>query len=529
MPALTTPPDIALPRAVPPTSAPLAAPRRTPAPPVASRRRPSALALLLVVAAFGLRVWSLGTSSLWLDEALIILRASESLWTAVAGRTAVDLEPPLYPLLLRLWQPLGAPDFWARFLSVAFATLAVAVLLRLSNRRVGYAAAAIMAFAPTQVYYAQEATVYGLVALLSAGLLVAADGAAHGRRRGWLAFAAFAVAAIHTYYGLVFLVVGLDAWLLARRWRGDAPPGVSTRALLVGHAVVVLAWLPLLPLALRQSNAVVDVWWGRYGQINGWQTINLFVNGATHDGLLFPVFAFSSPPLWFLIALMALLLVGAGYRPGWFVGGWLLPLLLAYLASVIGRYPFGARYLLIVAPVVYALLGTAIVEGTARLAQPGARRVRPALARSMRTTAMLIALVVLASGLPSGGLTRVWPDSTPHSSVRDILLAVGAQRRATDAIFVTYGASPVAQVYQAQGITPPDAVLDEGWPAGRIDAQASRILAAARDHARVWVVVALARPGEEEALASALARRGAWLRQRVTAPGTTALLFDLAP
>lgn len=518
-------------RRLPPTSLHRDAPRRSE--PTAGAMAVGSLpvpALLLLVAAFALRVWSLGKASLWLDEALIILRASESLWTAVAGRTSVDLEPPLYPVLLRLWQPLGAPDFWARFLSVAFVTLAVAVLLRLSDRRVGYAAAAIMAFAPTQVYYAQEATVYGLVALLSAGLLVAADRAAHGSRRGWLAFAAFAVAAIHTYYGLVFLVVGLDAWLLTRRWRGDgASQSVSTRALLVGHAVVVLAWLPLLPLALRQSNAVVDVWWGRYGQISGWQTINLFIDGAVHDGLLFPIFAFTSPPLWFLMALTALLLVGARYRPGWFVGGWLLPLLLAYLASIIGRYPFGAHYLFIVAPVVYALLGAAIVEGTARLGQPGARRARPALARWMSTTAILVALVVLASGLPSGGLARVWPGAMPHSSTRDILLTVGAQRRATDAIFVTYGAGPVARVYQARGITPPDAEIEAGWPAGHIDGQVGRVLAAARDHDRVWVVVTPARPGEEEALAFALARRGAWLRQRVTAPGTVALLFDLAP
>ena len=52
-------------------------------------------------------------------------------------------------------------------------------------------------------------------------------------------------------------------------------------------------------------------------------------------------------------------------------------------------------------------------------------------------------------------------------------------------------------------------------------------LAAAAGHTRLWVVVAHALPGEEEALATALTRRGAWLVARLTAPGATALLLEV--
>ena len=55
----------------------------------------------------------------------------------------------------------------------------------------------------------------------------------------------------------------------------------------------------------------------------------------------------------------------------------------------------------------------------------------------------------------------------------------------------------------------------------------SQALAAAQGHIRLWLVVAHALPGEEEALAEALTRRGAWLRERVATPGAALLLWDM--
>lgn len=505
--------------------------RRVVAPPSRGAAAPLplclALDLLIVAVAFGLRVWSLGAHSLWLDEALAVLRSTDGLWTAVLGRTAVDLAPPLYPVLLYAWAQPGGPDFWLRFLSAACSVLAVAVILKLPDRRVARAAAAIMAVAPAQLMYAQETTAYSLVALVSTGLLVAADDAARDSRRAWLAFAALAVVGVYSYYGLLFLIVGLDAWLLARLawqgWRGRMV-AVAAREVLGGHALVIAACLPLLPLAAQRSAIVVETWWGRYGTLEGWTSAQLFVQGAVGHGLVFPYFAFATLPAWLVLTLVGLLAWGAVQRPGWFVGGWLIPLALAYLASAAGRYPFEHRYLLIVAPTVYALCGAAFAA-VATMGRGHGHRVAQVV--SVGTVAAFI--VLLLSAAPAAGLAVPWASASPREELRPLIMALAAQRGPADGVYVTYGAGPAAHVYQAQGLLARDVVVEVDWLAGRIDDQTSRALVAARGRGRLWVLVSHARPDEEEALAAALTRRGAWLRERLTAPGAALLRFDPPP
>lgn len=482
------------------------------------------LDLLVVWLAFALRVWGLGNHSLWLDEALAVLRSSADLLTAILGRTSIDLAPPLYPLLLHAWARLGGPDFWLRFLSAVSSTLAVVALLRLPDRRVGRAAAALMAVAPTPILYAQEATVYSLVALLSAALLVTATRAAEGNRWAWLAFGCLAVIGLYAYYGLIFLMVPLAGWLLARAWgrRRVGRPQALGGALLVGHALVGVVILPLLPLASRQSNTVLETWWGQYGTLENWLSVGLFMRGSVADGLVFPVFAFATPPAWLVAALVGLLALGAQRRPAWFLAGWLVPLALAYLASALGRYPFAQRYLLIVAPIVYALMGVALVGISDRLARRG--QDAPRLVAGHLVVACLAVLLV---GTATPGALLPWSPRPPREAIRPLLRELAQRHAPQDGVYVTYGAGPATHVYQGQGLAPTNAVIEDEWLAGRVDYQASRALAAGQERDRLWVVVGHAAPGEEEALATALTRRGAWLRERVTAPGATLLRFDL--
>ncbi|MCL5960839.1 MAG: glycosyltransferase family 39 protein, partial [Chloroflexi bacterium] len=132
-------------------------------------KRQTALPLILVVG-LGLRVFQLGTPSLWYDEVLSILISSKDPQTIIS-LTANDVHPPLYYWILHFWLVFGQSEFAVRLLSVLFgwATVIAVYFLaeRLFDTRVGLLAALISALAPFQVTYSQEARMYTLVALLS--------------------------------------------------------------------------------------------------------------------------------------------------------------------------------------------------------------------------------------------------------------------------------------------------------------------------------------------------------------------------
>ena len=120
-----------------------------------------------------------------------------------------------------------------------------------------------------------------------------------------------------------------------------------------------------------------------------------------------------------------------------------------------------------------------------------------------------------------------WAGHPPREELRPLLTLLEQRRLPDDAVYVGYGAAPAVAHYQRLGLAPSHAFLQSEWPAGRTGYQASQALAAAYGHPRLWLVMAHALPGEEQALAEALARRGAWLRERVATPGAALLLWDV--
>jgi hypothetical protein len=124
------------------------------------------------VLGFGLRLQALSFQPLWGDEGWSFYFAAQPL-PQLLQLTAVDIHPPLYYVLLKGWLWLiGFGPEAARFFSVVVGTLLIPVISvlgqRLLNKRVGVAAAALVAVMPMAIYYSQEVRMYGLVTLLGA-------------------------------------------------------------------------------------------------------------------------------------------------------------------------------------------------------------------------------------------------------------------------------------------------------------------------------------------------------------------------
>jgi mannosyltransferase len=215
---------------------------------------------LLTAASVALRTGTLG-SGYWIDEAIAVGIASHDA-RDIPALLRQDGSPPLHYLLLHGWMALGGTSEAAtRSLSLLLAGLAVPVAWwaasAVAGRRAAWLAAAGAAGCPFLTYYAQEARMYSLAALLS--IVVAAAfvlAVVHGGRRHLVTLAVSAVAVLYTHTWGVFLVAGLAvAWLAL--WRAGRVGG--REGVLVG-AAVALAYAPWVPSLLFQALHTAAPW-----------------------------------------------------------------------------------------------------------------------------------------------------------------------------------------------------------------------------------------------------------------------------
>lgn len=228
------------------------------------KRAQAGLLLLILLLAAALRFYGLGAQSLWNDEGTSVAVAQRDVAT-IAQDAAGDIHPPLYYWLLSGWvRLLGTGEAAVRSLSallgVALVALTYALGRRLLPGHAALAAAFLSAINPFQIYYSQETRMYMLLAALSAAAVLAMIGFV--RRGSWpalLALALLEVAGLYTHYSFLFMVLVLNLAFALSLWRPlPGPDGHPLRPVLLWagfQVAVVLAYLPWLPVALRQVGA----------------------------------------------------------------------------------------------------------------------------------------------------------------------------------------------------------------------------------------------------------------------------------
>jgi mannosyltransferase len=220
-----------------------------------------ALAVTLVtVVGVALRLYGLGTESLWVDEAITVTVLQR--WGPLELLTAVPREQPHLPtyyVLLELWAgAVGRGDAALRALSAVFGVAALPFVYglgrRLFDRRVGLLALAVTALSRFQLYYAQEVRMYAMLTALT----VASYYCLLRREEPWWAagyvVTAVGAAYVHPFGGLGVLgglaYLGLAARLDTRGLDVSDWPGLAgdRRA----PAVVALALVPLVVASARE-------------------------------------------------------------------------------------------------------------------------------------------------------------------------------------------------------------------------------------------------------------------------------------
>ncbi|GIW11811.1 MAG: hypothetical protein KatS3mg061_2868 [Dehalococcoidia bacterium] len=362
----------------------------------------AALALVLLLA-FGLRVYRLDGQSLWADEGASVVmtfRSGGEILEAAAG----DIHPPLYYLLLRAWAELsGRSEFALRALSLFQGVLVVALTFvagrLLLDRLAALAGAFFAAVSPLLIYYSQEARMYQQMALLGLLGVTLALRWWRGRPRRpplllpLLATLAFGAAILSQFFGaaallgtsLAFVVLHPFPWRAGRRWLGWVGCCLGTGAL-------VAPWLAYASGQLRSWEIAAE-------QLSppefALRVFRFFAYGVAWDQTVTGKTLALGVGLLLLACLWPLLGRPRGQRSRQFGAVVALALaapLLLFLVALT-RPVFHPKFLLVSLPAFCLLQGAAIAVA-ARLGQlvagalPG-HRLRPALAGALAALALL--------------------------------------------------------------------------------------------------------------------------------------------
>lgn len=231
--------------------------------------------------------YRLGDRSLWFDEAFSWQLARLDMRELLA-RTAADVHPPLYYLVLRFWMlSWGDSVFSMRMLSVLFAVTMV-LLISLLLGEISWPwdgeaaptshgawarmlASALLLTSPFLYRYACEVRMYTMGGCLALGgsylLLRASRPLGSGFSGWWIAYAIVRVAGLYTHYWLLFSTAAEWLFVLLCFPVALAPGGEPVgrppirRNFVLCAVAVCAAYLPWLPTMLRQWSHVREKYW----------------------------------------------------------------------------------------------------------------------------------------------------------------------------------------------------------------------------------------------------------------------------
>lgn len=465
--------------------------------------------LLLVLAAFALRVHRLDYQALRGDEAFALLFAQQPLGEMLPSLATIEPHPPLYYATLHLWTSLlGQGEFAARFLSVLVSILMIPMIYRLGavlcGVKAGWLAALLGAINPFLIWHSQDVRMYSMLACLGLGSvllfsLALERGSKSGEKGLWVGYVILTVGALYVHYFSLFILAIEDLTFLClylfpgRRGREettdspaalDVEPGSKgqrhlLRRWLVTQAVIAILYIPWLLYVGKFMLGHTKDWIepvGLFSFLRRFFAVYSLGTTIPQDRATLLVWAFV---IAFLLGCYGL--VRLSRERAVTLGVYLfLPTAGIWLISLF-RPIFDERYLIIVAPAycIFLALGLGILLQQ-RIKSPGST------ARSLASVVvggLLLALMLTSSGYSLSNYFYV-PAYAKSPDWRALVATFRQQSAAGDLVIHNYP-DPALQYYLQDGL--PLVVLPASSPLDPV-ATAEALDKLAAEHQRLWLV-----------------------------------------
>lgn len=209
--------------------------------------------------------------SIWFDEAFSAYIIRFDFWQ-IAAYTAVDVQPPLYYWLLKLWSLLfGTSELALRSMSVFWGSIALIfgylLIRRLFTRKAAMLGLGFMTVLPLFIRYSQEVRMYTLVAaivMIATYLLVVAVQTGH--RRTWLLYGVFVALGMWTHYFTALIWLSHIVWHALIVRQENSPKSSFWRRFfakewLWAYGLAAALYLPWLPAFVVQAVTVQAGFW----------------------------------------------------------------------------------------------------------------------------------------------------------------------------------------------------------------------------------------------------------------------------
>ena len=220
------------------------------------------LPILVTLLAMALHLYRLDGQSLWFDELATLTGAGwEGSWLdAIEKPLTIPTtpKPPLSYIVTHLFLLLGNRDFILRLPAAVFAILTIPLVYTLGralfNRQVGLLGAFLLAVAPLQIRYAQEARMYAMWSfLLVLSLYLFWRAVRSPKGRWWFLFAVVTILALYTH---LFALLALGVMILFALWLLVRPAARTrfpfrNRHFIVAVASIFLAYAPMIPFLMK--------------------------------------------------------------------------------------------------------------------------------------------------------------------------------------------------------------------------------------------------------------------------------------
>ncbi|MDO4271781.1 MAG: glycosyltransferase family 39 protein [Candidatus Saccharibacteria bacterium] len=249
------------------------------------------VSLVVSIGSFlALAIPRLSTVAFWFDESFssFITRFN---WADLTHYTAVDVHPPLYYYLLKIWTSLfGSSVAAMRSMSVFFGVIALVLIFvlikKLFGRKTAGLATFLIAISPVMVHYGIEARMYTVLLCITIGATIMMIRA--NKTDKWLDYLVYGfLVALGMWTHYFTAVVWLGHWiyrLISLRVDGIRSKELWRRYFdkkwLVAFVFAIALYLPWMPILLQQFNTVNEGFW--IGDVNINTPIGYFA-----DALLF--------------------------------------------------------------------------------------------------------------------------------------------------------------------------------------------------------------------------------------------------
>lgn len=408
------------------------------------------------LAAF-LRIYQLGTESLWLDEATTYIISSNTL-PSIIERTSNDVHPPLYYLLAHISLLAGNSEFTLRLPSMLLGVLSVPVLYLLTAKlfspKEGLVSSFLLAISLMHIYYSQEARMYSMLMFLSlCSIYFFCLAVEYNKKTYWILFTFSTVLNIYTHYFgffifpieiLFYLLTGLS---FSRQSQSKYPVVLKDagqfKQFAINVLVVVLLIIPRIQIFLEQAASRVggEVTWG--------------IGPSYLIPILFSRFTtFSSSPsilllILFVAGIIAVLLHNK--KQALLLGMWfILPILVSfYLSSVM---PFQPRYLIFILPAFLILVARGITAipplFISETSHSGKKR-KESKSDSTKKQVVFVSLIVFSLLLTSAGSLADYYSTAQKNDWREVSSVIEMNTQQGDVVVAlpSYISKPLKYYY----------------------------------------------------------------------------------